>query len=163
MDLVHHLSRKIGQGDDPGLHRLKHLVVALGGVVCCPRVLVPWPLHVGLVLLHNVLVGKSVAKATVTHADTDVLSLCVACPVDSEVHRSLLVVLVHSRYPLRGTKLPAVTDKDHLGAVLVNCPRLHPGDLKVWKVQLTEFVGEVWASHREDELPFQSRLLNPCL
>jgi hypothetical protein len=54
--LVDDLSRNINKGDNPGLHGLKHLVVALGGVVCCPRVLVLGRLgvnvHVPVDLVH---------------------------------------------------------------------------------------------------------------
>ena len=83
--------------------------------------------------------------------------------MDLEVQRSLLVVRVHSRDPLVDAQLPSVMDIDHLDATLVHRACLHPGDLQVWKVQLTEFVGEVWAPHSEDELLFLSLLLNPCL
>ena len=84
--------------------------------------------------------------------------------MDLEVHRSLLVVVIHSRDPLRGAQLPPVMHKDHLDATLVHCACLHPGDLEVWKVPLTELFSEVWAPQSEEELCFLdfSRIIN-CL
>ena len=143
LKLMDDLSRNISQGDNPGLHGLKHLVVTLGVIACVSRVLVPgglginvhapvdlvhvhalidalgvplgegnqgfpWgiqtgsplvlenvlpdrgldsggPLHVGLVLLQDVLVGGRLPKAAVALANTDVFFLCGAGPVDVEV------------------------------------------------------------------------------
>ena len=95
----------------------------LDGVLSCKRP--AGSLHVGVVLLQDVLVGRSVLKEAVTLANAGVFCLCGACPVDVEVCWSFHVVLVHCGDPLIGACRPCLMHKNHLGAALVDSALLH--------------------------------------